>query len=371
MKCRYFGKCGSCKLYLDYEKQLRLKVDQIKEKFSEFEIKDFEIFPSKESHFRARAEFRIFFENDKIFYAMHSIDKTLLPIDECPIVLESIFNLMPNLIRKINQKDIFKEKLFSIEFLSSLNGETLTTLIYHKKLNKEWEVEVREISKKLGILIIGRSRGQKVVLDRDYVLEKLKIFDKSYTYIHKEATFTQPNPYVNQKMIEFAKENSKDFGGDLLELYCGSGNFTLPLSENFEKVLATEVSKNSIKTALENCKLNEVENIKFVRLSSEEFVEAFRGKREFKRLKQAEVNLKDYNFSTIFVDPPRAGLDETTRELVKNFQNIIYISCNPDTLKRDLKDITKTHKIQKFAMFDQFAYTPHMECGVFLVKSES
>ncbi len=152
----------------------------------------------------------------------------------------------------------------------------------------------------------------------------------------------------------------------MCELYCGGGNFTIPLSQKFRKVLATEISKTSIKSALENCKLNNIENIDFIRMSAEDFVEALEEKREFRRLK--DINLKSYNFSTIFVDPPRAGLDDTTRDLVKDFEKIIYISCNPQTLHRDLKFLTKTHKIINFALFDQFAYTEHIESGVFLNK---
>jgi tRNA (uracil-5-)-methyltransferase len=130
--------------------------------------------------------------------------------------------------------------------------------------------------------------------------------------------------------------------------------------------LATEISKTSINSAKVNCQLNDIENIKFIRLAAQEFVEARKGVREFRRLKQENVSLEDYNFSTIFVDPPRAGLDDTTRELCKEFEQIIYISCNPETLKRDLETLTKTHKIEKFAFFDQFAYSTHIESGVIL-----
>ena len=364
MKCEYFGKCGSCILDLNYKNQLEIKKNKIQKLFKEFDIKDFEVFQSKESHFRARAEFRFF----KDSFAMHSIDNSLFPIEACPIVLEPIFSLMPKLLEEIRKSTILKEKLYAIEFLSSLNKDTLVTLIYHKKLDEAWQDEALRVSNCLNISIVGRSRKQKVVIKKDYAVEKLKIFNKDYSYIHQEATFTQPNPYINQKMIEWAKDASRDFGGDFLELYCGSGNFTLPLSENFGRVLATEVSKNSIKTAIKNSELNSIENIKFVRLSSEEFVKAFNKEREFNRLKQANIDLDGYNFSTVLIDPPRAGLDETTRDLIKNFKNIIYISCNPNTLFRDLKDITKTHTIKRFAMFDQFPYTPHIESAVLLVR---
>jgi tRNA (uracil-5-)-methyltransferase len=72
--------------------------------------------------------------------------------------------------------------------------------------------------------------------------------------------------------------------------------------------------------------------------------------------------------NTVFVDPPRAGLDEHTEKMVAAFDSIIYISCNPETLAANLAHICQTHNISRFAMFDQFPYTHHMECGVFLER---
>jgi tRNA (uracil-5-)-methyltransferase len=170
----------------------------------------------------------------------------------------------------------------------------------------------------------------------------------------------------NIKMIEWVLENTSESSSDLCELYCGGGNFTIPLSTKFNKVLATEISKTSIKSALRNCSLNEIDNIEFIRMSAEEFTEALEFKRDFRRLK--DVDLKSYDFDTIFMDPPRAGLDDITRDLGKDFNKIIYISCNPETLHRDLQELTKTHKIVRFALFDQFSYTNHIESGVVLEK---
>ena len=79
---------------------------------------------------------------------------------------------------------------------------------------------------------------------------------------------------------------------------------------------------------------------------------------------------QEYDIQTILVDPPRAGLDDLTRTLSANFHNIIYISCSPETLHRDLIEITKSHDLVHFAMFDQFPYTDHMECGVYLKRRE-
>jgi tRNA (uracil-5-)-methyltransferase len=192
------------------------------------------------------------------------------------------------------------------------------------------------------------------------------VADKKYRYQHKEGSFTQPNASICQDMLNWTVEHSSSFGGNLLELYCGNGNFTLPLAQNFERVLATEVSKISIRSAKYNCKINSINNIDFVRMSSEEITEALNNVRPFRRL--SHLDLENFPISTIFVDPPRAGLDDDTNKLLQRFDNIIYISCNPETLKQNLISISSTHQVVKMALFDQFPYTNHREVGAILKK---
>ena len=257
-------------------------------------------------------------------------------------------------------------KLFAVEFLGSSTKDMLVTLIYHKKLEESWIQKAKEIEKRLNIKIIGRSKKQRLVLTNDYINETLNISNQNFFFAYEENGFTQPNTNVNIQMIEWVLNNTQNSSKDLCELYCGGGNFTIPLSTKFRKVLATEISKTSIKSALRNCSLNKIESISFIRMSAEDFVQALNKVRAFNRLKN--INLDDYEFDTIFMDPPRSGLDDTTRNLAKDFENIIYISCNPETLHRDLEELTKTHEIEKFALFDQFAFTNHIESGVILRK---
>ena len=372
MNCKHFGSCGSCNLYnLNYIDELNLKKERILELFKRFELEDIKIFPSKEINYRARAEFRIWHSNDKIYYAMGNLNRDgVILIEECPKVIEAIKSIMWRLKDLIESSKILKDKLFSIEFLSVNSGNVLTTLIYHKKLNGIWEEEAKELERELNIYIIGRSRKQRVVLSQDFLIQNLTIRDIEYRYRYYELGFTQPNPYINQKMVEWTIDMVKSIKeGELLETYCGLGNFTIPLSKYFKRVLATEISKSSIKSAKENCKLNGVDNIEFVRLSASELTQALKGEREFRRLK--DIDLDSYNFSTILVDPPRGGLDKDSLDLVSKFDNIIYISCNPKTLKRDLETIIKTHNIKNYALFDQFPHTEHIESGVFLRKIKS
>jgi tRNA (uracil-5-)-methyltransferase len=375
LNCKHFGSCGSCGLYaLSYEEQLKRKEKRVAELLKLFYQEDMEIFDSPSDHYRARAEFRIWHEGERCDYAMGKMpvdgvrEKGAIDIQECPKVIEPIEKRMWKLLDKINaSRNVLKQRLFAVEFLATTTDECLITMLYHRKLDDVWSVEAKLLETELSCKIMGRSRKQKVILSDEFVTEKLEVDGKIFTYVQYESGFTQPNPTVNVKMIEWAIRQAKKVGhGDFLESYCGLGNFTLPLSHYFEKVLATEISKRSIHAALENCALNGIENITFARLASEEMTEALNGVREFSRLK--EIDLKSYDFSTVLVDPPRAGLDKGTIELISNIDNIIYISCNPETLARDLETLTKTHEVVDAAIYDQFPHTEHVESGVFLQK---
>ena len=372
MNCEYFGKCASCVLYdKSYDEQLNFKLQREKERFSDFTTIDFDIIKSEEKAFRNRAEFRIWWEKDEngkeiLSYAMNDFNKNILEINSCQIVSPHIQEIMPKLLDLLMSELTLSYKLFAVEFLGSTTNDMLVTLIYHKKLDERWNELAKEIEEKLNIKIMGRSRKQKIILSSDCINETLNINNQTFKFAYQEGGFTQPNTNVNVQMIEWVLNNIETSSNDLCELYCGGGNFTIPLSTKFNKVLATEISKTSIKSALKNCELNNVNNIEFIRMSAEEFVQGLQEVRVFNRLK--DVNLKDYNFDTIFMDPPRSGLDDTTRALAKDFEQIIYISCNPETLHRDLNELTKTHEILRFALFDQFAYTNHIESGVILKR---
>lgn len=370
MECEYFGICGSCRLYEDgYQGQLSSKTQTITNQFLPYFSGKIDIFESKEEHYRSRAEFKIYHDDDGSFYAMNRADKQgVVKINGCSIVHENIAVVMQPLLAQIKKYEL-GYKLFGIDFLTSSSGEVLASLIYHKALDEAWSVSALLIEKELGIYIIGRSRKQKVVLSQDYVTEILRIQNRDYRYVHIENSFTQPNALVNEKMVSWSLEQFEGIDGDLLELYCGAGNFTIPFATRFDRVLATEISKASIVAAKRNMQLNEVSNIDFVRLSAEEFTQALDGTREFRRLEGLQVS--DYCLKTLFVDPPRSGLGEEPCAFAARFDHLLYISCNPETLLRDLEILTQTHEVDAMAVFDQFPYTHHLEMGVKLTLKRS
>lgn len=358
---------------ISYQRQLAEKKEYIRKLFAGLALPNLEVFESPSKHYRMRAEFRIWHEGDECFYAMFEPGKkaggaSLIRCDQFDAAYGSINDLMPKLMVAVADNPVLKNRWYAVEFLATLSGEMLLTMIYHKKLDDEWQAAACALQEELGIWIIGRSRGQKVVLVQDFVTERLQVGERAFLYRQLEGGFTQPNAEVCQKMLAWACDCAEGLGGDMLELYCGNGNFTLPLATRFKRVLATEVSKTSVNAALWNIEANRCGNVQIARLSAEEFTEAYTGNRAFRRLQEQGIILADYEFSTIFVDPPRAGVDDETLKLVAQFENVIYISCNPVTLRENLEKLNTSHTIERLALFDQFPFTYHIESGVLLKK---
>lgn len=351
-----------------YGELLATKVAGVKAQFSAFSLPEIEIFDSPKSHYRLRAEFRVWHDGDDLYYVMFEPgdNKNPIRLDECAMVSPRIHEVMFELIEVIKANPAIRFKLFQVDFLSTLSGELLVSLLYHRSIDDEWKEAIQPLRERFGIDVVGRSRKKKLIVDRDFVMEILTINGRKYLYKQVENSFTQPNGIVCQKMIEWALDITKDATDDLVEFYCGSGNFTLPLAQNFRRVVACEISKTSVRAAEENIELNNIDNLTILRMPSEDLTAVLQGKKDTRKV--AGLDLDSCQFSTVLVDPPRSGLDDETIKQVKLYDSIVYISCNPETLNENLASITETHRIERFAVFDQFPYTHHLECGVYLVR---
>ena len=349
--------------------------------------------------------------------------------DKKPVVITSfprgtvlLNELMNKLLIQLRIHTLLRTKLFEVRFLTTSINEAVIVLIYKQPLTDNWSISAKQLSIDLGgVIIVGRSRKQKIIINTNTTTtNNINSTDKStdntidinnieyikeilYTntihtnnqpliYYQTEGAFSQPNASVCTNMIQWVMDLTRPpptiqqlsghnsdlsttppiavsgHNSDLLELYCGGCTFSIPLSYHFRKVIATEMNKTSVELAIHAIHDNNIHNIQIIRLSSEEFTQAYEQTREFRRLKDAHINLSLYNITTVLVDPPRAGLDEGTCTLLTKFQYIIYISCNPHTLVRDLCILCKTHDIINTAVFDQFPYTDHLECGVYLTR---
>lgn len=357
----------------NYQALLAEKIHTVCAVMAPFSAPAPEVFPSAATSFRLRAEFRMWHEGDTINYVMFRREdpRTPVVITDFPIADQRIQNVMPLLRGVLNTNHTLRHKLFQVEFLASLSGELLITLIYHRKLDSQWEAAAQGLATDLSssasaLSIVGRSRKQKLVIGKDFIQEVLAVNGREYRYRQYEQSFSQPNGRVNIRMIEWACKQAEALAGDLLELYCGNGNFSLPLASHFNTVIATELSKVSIRAARANLTENTISNVQLLRMSAEEVTQAMNAERVFRRLSELPKPLDEYDLSTLFVDPPRAGLDEHTVKMASHFQTVIYISCNPQSLVENMRSLETTHRIEHFALFDQFPYTDHMECGVIL-----
>ena len=330
-----------------YDDQLAEKVARLKTLMSPFAAPEPEVFRSPVDHYRMRAEFRIWHDADDMYHIMFDQQtKQRIRVDRFPAASELINRLMSALIAALKPEPILRHKLFQIDYLSTQSGKIIASLLYHRKLDDVWQRRAEQLRDDLraqgfDLQLIGRASKTKIMLDQDYVDEVLPVAGRDMIYRQVENSFTQPNAAMNVQMLEWALAVTAGSKGDLLELYCGNGNFSLALARN-------------------------IDNVQIIRMAAEDFTQAMNGVREFNRLKG--IDLSGYNCETIFVDPPRSGLDEETVKMVQAYPRILYISCNPETLCANLETLQATHRVSRLALFDQFPYTHHMECGVLLEK---
>jgi tRNA (uracil-5-)-methyltransferase len=365
-----------------YDDLLGEKVSKFRELLGDLvsnDIKDaMQIFESPRDHYRMRANFTTWrdVKGDPdpmgIYYAMfgEGAKHDAYEIKAFPRGNERINSLMENLLEAIRKSTYLHVALFEVRFVTTMTGAAEIVLIYKIPIQEGWKEEAEALSKNLNATVIGRSRKVKLIIGGDeHIEEKYSVRGRDVYLYQTEGAFSQPNAKVCEKMLEWSMsvtEGSTE--SDLLELYCGGGTFTLALAPNFRTVLATEISKASVELAQLAIAKNDISNIKIARLSAEEFTQAYNGERQFQRLQDAGIDMKSFDIRTVLVDPPRAGLDSATCALLCRFDKIVYISCNPETLARDVKVMSATHDIVKTAAFDQFPYTHHLEVGVLLVK---
>jgi tRNA (uracil-5-)-methyltransferase len=285
---------------------------------------------------------------------MYSPSGEIVYLNTFAIARPFIQALMPKLLNQINKSNVLKTKLFQINFRTNRKNRVLVSLIYHKLLDDEINGLADKIANILDISINLRSKNNLYSTHCDLLEDDIENLE---TILYQtDQSFYQPNYFHMPEMVTKAMSFIKD-PKDLLELYCGSGTFSLPMRKLFNKIFATENNRQSIRCLNKSIDEQNIKNIFHARLSAEEVSELFAG-RVFKRMNG--INISDFNFSHVLVDPPRAGLDKDVISLISKFKNIIYISCNYETYERDVKNL-KGFTIKNIEIFDQFPNTKHLE----------
>ena len=350
-------------IHSSYQEQIEIKENLFLEQINPSK-ETFTSFRSLPLGYRTRIEFGIKKFDGFFGFSMVENGKKV-EVHELPICHPKINNLMKKTISYINEDVDFSNKLFQVEFQVTQKGESMISFIYHRYLNEQWEIKAELLQTFLSASIIGRSHKQCLVKGLNYVTEEYQTDNQNYQLRLYEQCFSQTNPGICNDMLNWVEKNTTK-EGDLLELHCGLGTFTILFSNIFNKVLATENSRPSIKGLEKNIQLNNSNNVSFARLSGHETLNALKGIRKYRRLNG--IHLTDFNLSTLFLDPPRSGLDAKTLSSVRGFEQIVYMSCGFKSLVDDLEYLRKSHQICETALFDQFPYTDHIESGVILRK---
>lgn len=336
-KCPYYNHCGGCNImHLSYEEQLKFKQEKIENiinKYLNAKVKINNIVKSDISDFyRNKVTFQV--KENIGFYKNNTYD--IISIDKC-IISSALINSCIKYLKEPNLKDINK----IICRTTSLNE--LMVIIETK--NKSLDITpLKNIATSIYLKINDEYIN---IYGKENIQEKLE----NYKFKISPDSFFQININTCLKLYNKIKEyvgNNKN----VIDLYCGTGSIGIFISKN-NNVIGIEINEDAIKDAIENKKINNLNNINFLCGDSG------------KKLKEL-----DFNPDIIIVDPPRSGLNnETIKNILKyNSKEIIYVSCDPMTLVRDLNILNEYYEIKEITPFDMFPNTHHIENIAYLFK---
>jgi len=375
-KCKYFGTCGGCHMMdVVYEKQLELKSQIVKDQLRrigkiEVEVKS-AIGSDLEFGYRNKMEFAFYYAGKvELGLKMRNSNK-VVDIDECPISPASFNKALENVaeIVEISKAKIYnpRSRTGTLKHLvmrySHSNNQTMAIFVTKTEKFEEGKIIRSELLKRvpqINSIIHVMNSSDNVVLRGPYktlygsgVLEVEMDYEK---FQIPPTAFFQNNYHVASKMIEYVTKSLELNGNEhVLDLYAGVGTFTMRLAMLSKYVTAVESSHISVKAGRANGNINNLRNVKFEEADVEEFISSFEGK--------ADV---------VVLDPPRGGAGKKVCEEILRIspEKIVYISCDPSTLARDLAMLKEKYEILSVQPFDMFPQTYHVECVTLMSRVE-
>lgn len=324
--CPYFTKCGGCTFWnVNITKENEIKENYIKRLFPNVKVNT--IIANNEINYRNKVTFHI--HNGKLGYYQKN-SNNLVIIEECLILNKEI-----NKIKKyLETLDLTKVTEIMIRY--SNNYDEL--LINFKGQLKDYN-NLKKIK-----------NIKSIYINNDLVYGNPTIKEK----INNLEFLIGPNSFfqINTNMIANLYNSIKNFitpSSSLLDLYCGTGTIGIYLNEYFEHILGIDIVKENIENAFLNKEINKIDNISF-------------------QHKDAS-SIENTYFDVVIVDPPRAGLGEKTKEHLLNINSkiIIYVSCNPNTLKKDIEKLKEKYQLVEIIPINMFPKTEHIECVSLLI----
>lgn len=331
--CQYSNKCGGCQLsnisYVDTLKYKKNKLEKILNKFANIKT-NVEIIPSTNLlNYRNKITLKVV--DGKIGYYEEKTND-IVPVKEC-MIANKVIN---RFIKYLKDTQI-------------TNGEVVIRCNYNNELLINFETDDALIIPVIKDLkIAGILKKGKILQGDDKFIDIInnKFFQISYD------SFFQINKDICSKIFDIIYEEIIP-NSNVIDLYCGVGTLGINVADKVNKVYGIEIVPNAILNAITNAKMNKITNANYM-------------------LGDATKLLPKINDSidVIICDPPRSGLTKDTIDIIKkqNVKQIIYVSCDPITLARDIKLFSDNYNIVKITGLDMFPYTYHCESIVFLKR---
>ena len=377
-KCEYFGQCGGCELHnLRYDKQLELKTNLVKNNLERIGnvknvlVKD-TIGMDYPYRYRNKGEFKVG-KNYQIGYfkrgthQIYPVEKSIIQKETVDVVIRLIKEYMEKY--RVEGYDRKTKKGHIKNIMVRTNGDNQVMVIIVTKSEKlPYKKELIEIltsQEEVKVVSIYQNIKRKdtsVVLGpkeiKLYGEDKLLDYIGEYKFLISPKSFFQVNPIQTKVLYDKVVGYLNLTGNETVaDLYCGIGTISLYISKYAKKVYGVEVIKDAIDDANENKKLNGVDNVEFILGKSENIL--------------PQLNEKSIKIDAIVVDPPRKGLDRTLIDSILEAkpEKIVYVSCNPSTLARDLGYLVEEgYRVVEVQPVDMFPHTMHVECVVEIEK---
>lgn len=327
-KCPFFLQCGGCDLmHISLSDTLEYKLAKMNNIFLKnhlnYEIKEI-IKSFSPYYYRNKVSLKI--DNYQVGYFTSSTHD-LIPITKCYLATKEINNL-------IKDFSLFSIKNGNITIRANYNNDLLINITSSNEL-----CNLNKLINKYKI--VGIIKNNKLIYGDNYFIEKINDFLFKVSY----DAFFQVNPFICSELFNLISKYTSN-SLKVLDLYCGVGTLGFVASKNAKQVLGVEINELAIQDANFNKKLNNINNISFVCADTKVILDRITNE-----------------FDTIILDPPRSGINihVLNKIITEKISKIIYVSCNPETLGRDLVMLSKYYSIEEVKLLDMFPNTQHVE----------
>ena len=370
-KCEVSKYCGGCKYQgIDYLKQLETKYEYVNKLLNRFNKVKPILGMEDPYHYRNKVQVSFGVDEYRHVICGNYVPSShmIVPVEDC-LICDKTANEIINSIKRLVIKykiNIFDERalkgcLRHVLIRCSSNNEYMVVLVtgsltIHNcdllvkdilKFNPSVTTIVQNINNKHTSMILGERNN--TLYGKGYITDTLcgldfQISSSSFYQVNKRQTEVLYNEAVKAAGLT-GKET-------LIDAYCGTGTIGMIMAKTAKRVIGVELNKDAIKDANKNMRNNKIANIEFICDDASNFMNRL-AKQKFK-------------VDVVVMDPPRTGSDIKFLKAVVSLrpEKLIYVSCNPETLKRDLDFISKYYKVNSIQPVDMFPFTAHVECVV-------